>query len=101
MRNSRYEGDFQPVPMPERLALISVDHDEDRAMLSMGIKTVTHDRCGLKLTPHRVVAIETKSGDELHSFAFSAAVARDFARSLTGFADCIELASSPKDAIDA
>ena len=84
--NPTYAGDFQPSPMPERMACMGPVHPI-RPLISMGIKTITNDRIGLKIIPHKVVVIETQGST---SFDLSPRVARIWAERLIEFAQSIE-----------
>ena len=88
MHNVRYaESDFVG-PGPERIATVS--HEPPSQTLSVGIKTLTHDRRGLKLYPHKTVVIEITEGEEVASFALNPSHARAIALRISEFADTIE-----------
>lgn len=59
-------------------------------ILAVGIKTITHNRDGLKLHPHKVVAIEISCEEELASFDMTPRHARLYARRLLEYADAID-----------
>ncbi len=82
--NPTYAGDFQPVPIPECLACM-VGPVYPR--ISVGIKTITHNRLGMEIIPHKVVVIETHGSE---SFNFSPSNARIWAGRLIEFAQSIE-----------
>jgi hypothetical protein len=99
MQNPTYDGGFQHCPMPERIAymrFLKVGEEPSKEaalptkMMSIGIKTITHDRSGLKLIPHKVVVVEMSEGDEVGSFDLSSGHARQLAGRLIEFAESIE-----------
>jgi len=91
MRNPTYADKFQAEPMPERLAAISrLGTTSLGPVLSVGIKTITHNRDGMRLHPHKIIAIEMMDGDELASFDLTPSLARQYASRLVEFADAIE-----------
>ena len=82
--NPIYAGDFQPSPIPERMScLVGPIHP----MISVGIKTITHNRLGLEIIPHKVIAIETEGAT---SFDLTPRAARIWADRLIEFAQSIE-----------
>lgn len=93
MRNPKYEGEWLDLPRAEMATSMSFLPGADiapRVTLAIGIKTITHNRDGLKLHPHKTVAIEISEGDQVASFDFPPTLARIYARRLLEFADAIE-----------
>ncbi len=82
--NPTYAGDFDLSPIPERLACLVGDV---HPMISAGVKTITHNRLGLKIKPHKVVAIEMQGST---SFDLTPSFARIWAQRLIEFAQSIE-----------
>ena len=100
MQNPTYAGEFHKKPHPEHISAMQFRRNTDTApfredfpeqpMLSVGIKTITHNRDGLKLYPTDVVVVEISCGKELGSMDLSPKLARDVAGKLLEFADTIE-----------
>lgn len=93
MRNPTYSGAFHPSPMPERcisMRVINEGNELPQVTLSVGVKTITNNRDGLKLYPHQVVAVEISCGDEMACFDMPPSFARTYAKRLIEFADNIE-----------
>jgi len=98
MRNPTYAGGFETSPIPERIATMQfipngcepqMEYPASK-MLSIGVKTITHNRVGLAVIPHKVVAVEMSEGDELGSIDLSSKHARAIAKRLIEFADSID-----------
>ena len=85
------KGDFVG-PMPERIATLSFRHADEppSQILSVGIKTLTHNRAGMKVYQHKAVVIEISEGDEVASVALSPSHARAIAQRISEFADTVE-----------
>jgi hypothetical protein len=93
MRNPTYAEDFQPYPQSETCVAVdfsgAVSRDE-LPTLFVGIRTITHNRAGLKLYPMKVAVIEMRAGDEVASFDLDPKTARHYATRLLEFADTID-----------
>lgn len=64
--------------------------DGDAPVLSIGIRTITHNRSGLKLYPHEVIVIEMTEGSEVSAFDLTPSLARMYSDRLKEFADKID-----------
>lgn len=93
MRNPTYAEEFRPYPQTESITALDfsgvVSRDELPTMF-VGIRTITHNRAGLKLYPTKVVVIEMRAGDEVASMDLNSKCARLYAARLTEFADVID-----------
>lgn len=75
--------------MPEKLTAM-VGDEQPRPTMSVGIKTITHNRCGLRIHPHKVIALEMTEGADVASFDLNPRMARTWARRLMEYADVLE-----------
>lgn len=92
MLNPKYAGGFEMNPFPERFACMYFQPNPNRPFvtLSVGVKTLTHDRSGISLVHHKVVVIETGEGEDLHSVDLTPKQARGLAKSLEEYATTID-----------
>lgn len=88
MRNPIYAEGYITKPM-----LISITDMVPSMTLGFGIRTITHNRAGLKLHPHKVVVIEMGEGEEIMSFDLTPSYAREVAQKLMQHADEVEIKS--------
>lgn len=86
MKPTYLEGDaFLPTPRPERI--VSFGSDESGPLkLFIGLKTITHNRSGLKIIPHKVAVIEMREGDTVMSFDLNSILADVVSSRLAEFA---------------
>lgn len=91
------ESKFLPVPMPERICMLSINHpDRPEPMLTVGLQVLTENRDGLKLVPHKVVvvAIGKTIGDATErEFPLDVSSARTLAARIVEFCDAAEVAA--------
>lgn len=89
MRNPTYEiNPFEgQLTTPDVLVALGV---EPNPILSVSLRTITHNRAGMKLQPHPVAVIEMREGDDVSSFDLTPSMARHYAARLIQIADAIE-----------
>ncbi len=87
MINPTYEGDFEDRP---ELFIAAPSH-KNGPVFSVGIKTITHNRSGLAVVPHKVVVVEMSDSSELCSFDLDPRSARYIAQRMLEFADKVEI----------
>jgi hypothetical protein len=86
-----YKGGFQQDPFPDRYAALTFHPEyKEQVKLTIGIKTITHDRMGLKLKPHKTVVIEMVSDEYTMDFDLTPGFARALALKLNEFANAID-----------
>lgn len=93
MRNPTYAEDFQAYPQSESATALDFSGlatRDELPTLIVGVRTITHNRTGLKLHPTKVVVIEMRAGDEVASFDLDPKYARIYASRLAEYADTID-----------
>lgn len=84
MRNPVFAEEFETDQLPMSMWAFG------GPTLTIGIRTVTQNRDGLKLYPFKTVVIEIRQGDEVAAFDLPPSMIRAYAKRLNDFANAIE-----------